>query len=62
MNSIWEAQYLGGISSNEGRVVVALEIDMPVVVELDSLLLCEILDVVLDEDATDDKLNKLVSE
>ncbi len=41
---------------------MALEVDTPVVVELDSLLLFEILDTVLDEDATDAELNKLVSE
>jgi hypothetical protein len=42
--------------------VEALEVDAPVVVELDSLLLCEVLDIVLDDDATDAELNKLVSE
>ncbi len=41
--------------------MVALEVTS-VVVELDSLLLGEIVDIVLDEDATDAELNKLISE
>lgn len=40
---------------------MALEVTS-VVVELDSLLLGEIVDIVLDEDATDAELNKLISE
>jgi hypothetical protein len=62
VDSISDGEQLVGVSSDGQSVVVALEVDTSVVIELDSLLLCENLDISLDEDTKDAELNKFVSE